>query len=203
MLTQTLFWLTATMPAKAIDLGGKYYIERYHVLTRGKLTILLHRYLGCDGDRHEHNHPHRWSLGIPLRGGYTEERVIALCPNRGILSRMVRIRPWRWNIISHNRLHRVAHVEPFTWTLFITWHRYKFWGELLRNPNHNKQLIFRAVPGTQETSPTWYKTALSGRELRRRRGTNTPPPSRIFTPSNGWLCLAMLALFVSMNIPGA
>lgn len=166
-----LKWLTARMPAKGIDLHGKHYIERYHVLTLGKLTLLLHRYFSADGDRHQHDHPHRWSLGIPLIGGYTEERLQALCPNRGAITKLVHIRPWRWNYISWNRFHRIASVRPGSWTLFITYNRRKFWGELRPDERKPSQLTYRPVPDTSPTPRSWYKTAKTGRELRWARGT--------------------------------
>lgn len=163
MINRLLLWVTQFLPARAIDLDGRPYIERYHVWTCGRLAIYLHRYLGADGDRNLHNHPHRWSLGIPLVGGYVESRVTALCPKQGALTQWVEVRPWRWNWIPAGRFHRIARVTPDTWTLFIAWDRFKFWGELTPAGQ------FRAVPGVQETREDWFKTAPSGRQLRAQR----------------------------------
>lgn len=174
MRKKILMWLTGFMPAKAIDLHGQHYIERYHVLTLGKLTVLLHRYFSPDGDRHQHDHPHRLSLGIPLIGGYTDERLQALSPHGGLITTTRKIRPWRWNLMNWGSFHRVASVKPGTWTLFITWHRCKFWGFLERAVNGDGIIIYR--PAHNETNPTpnnWYKTAPSGRALRHLRGTGT------------------------------
>lgn len=180
MIEKFLFWITALMPAKAIDLGSKYYIERYHVLTLGRLTVLLHRYLGADGDRHLHDHPHKISLGIPIIGGYEEERLRSLEPDRAH-TRMRKIRPWRWNLIRARDFHRIASVKPGTWTLFITWHRFKFWGEL--KPQITPQperdygikisgFVYEQVLDTSPTNSDWHRFALNGNQLRNKRGTN-------------------------------
>lgn len=175
-----LMRITQRMPAKAIDIYARHYIERYHVVTVWRLTILLHRYLGADGDRHLHDHPHKWSLGIPLLGGYQEEKLIAFDPN-GALLKLRSIRPWRWNFIGTRDFHRIAKVQPGTWTLFITWHRFKFWGELKSEvtPNFSIDyglkvigLRYSTMPETKPTNPHWYRTAITGKELRNRRGTN-------------------------------
>lgn len=162
-----LMWLTAGLPAKAIDLDGQHYIERYHVLTRGNVTVYLHRYLGADGDRSQHNHPWRWAIGIPLIGGYIESRLVSLCPLEGMLTKGVTIRPWRWNWISDGCFHRIAVVKSGTWTLFIHGERYKFWGEI------RSDLSFGAIPGVRPTQGSWYKNAPNGRQLRLARGTNS------------------------------
>lgn len=175
-----LMRITRSMPAKAIDLGSRRYIERYHVLTVGKLTILLHRYLGADGDRHLHDHPHKWSLGIPLIGGYEEEKLVAMEPSKAHTV-MRSIRPWRWNFIGTLDFHRIAKVKPGTWTLFITWNRFKYWGELRQqvapNPNIDfglkvTALHYSAMPDTSPTNSDWYRTAKTGKQLRSARGTD-------------------------------
>lgn len=174
MREKLLMWLTARLPAKSIDLNGRYYIERYHVLTVGRLTILLHRYFGADGDRQQHDHPHRLSLGIPLIGGYTDERLLALSPKSGAITKRVNIRPWRWNLMHWGRFHRIAAVKPGTWTLFITWHRCKFWGEIV--PLCGGDILYRPVPGVKESPNDWYRSAKNGRELRAIRGTDSDLP---------------------------
>lgn len=174
-----LMWISGKLPAKAIDLNDQYYIERYHVLTIGKLTILLHRYFACDGDRHQHNHPWKWCLGIPLIGGYNEERLTSLCPTKGAITKVVKIRPWRWNLFDRNHMHRVAAILPKTWTLFITYNRCQEWGELKPDPSARFPLVFDRVPGAQKTKNDWYKFSKTGNELRKLRGTDYVTPLKI------------------------
>lgn len=171
VMNKILLWLTRNMPAKAIDLDGKHYIERYLVkrIRRWDITIMLHRYLGCDGDRHVHDHPWRLSVGIPLIAGYTDEQVQGFEPATGWKSKMVKIRPWRWNFISALRYHRIAAVEPGTWTLFITFREFKGWGFA----HHNAAT--GTVTLTQHQgrfSHDWDKTAPIGWLFRKARGTN-------------------------------
>lgn len=171
MINRFLLWLTSTMPAKAIDLDGKYYIERYLAkrFKRWNVEIVLHRYLGSDGDRAVHDHPWRLSIGIPITGGYTDERVLGFEPNNGWKSKMVKIRPWRWNFISALRYHRIAYVEPGTWTLFITIKEFKGWGFAHHNPQEG------TVTLTQHQgrfAHDWDKTAPVGWLFRKMRGTN-------------------------------
>lgn len=175
-----LMLLTSAMPAKAIDLNGRHYIERYHVLSLGKLTILLHRYLGADGDHHLHDHPHKWSLGIPLTGGYEEEKLVAMEPSKAH-TKMRSIRPWRWNFIGTLGFHRIARVQPGTWTLFITYNRFKYWGELRQEVSTRPEvdyglkvsaLRYAPMPDTSPTNSDWYKFARTGKQLRNARGTD-------------------------------
>lgn len=165
-----LMWLTGFMPARAIDLDGKYYIERYHAFRIGKFTVMIHRYLGSDGDRSVHDHPWKLSVGIPLIGGYEEERVIGFCPESGWISKLVKIRPWRWNFISAMRFHRIAHVQPGTWTLFITYNRFKSWS--FANWYRSLGEVILHQPYDTPSFAGWQKTAPKGKEFRVARGTN-------------------------------
>ncbi len=163
------------MPAKAIDLDGQYYIERYRVFKLGKLEVLLHRYLGSDGDSEVHDHPHYWCLGIPLRGGYLEERVVGFDPDspHGWYSKFIKVRPWRWNFVSAMRWHRIAVVEPGTWTLFIRWNRFKGWSFARKawaysDPGKSE---IKFVQPYESTGDDWVVGALKGAEFRKARGT--------------------------------
>lgn len=177
MITNFLMWISANMPAKAIDLNGQYYIERYHVITISKLTLLLHRYFGADGDRHVHNHPHQLSIGIPLKGGYVEETLVGLCPSRGLITKPTFVNFWRWNIIKRKDFHRIAAVDIGTWTLFITYNRCQNWGELKPHPDFKEGLVFTRAEGVKgETKNDWYKKAIKGKALREQRGTDYAPP---------------------------
>lgn len=174
-----LMWLTGFLPARAIDIDNKYYIERYHVCRIGKLTVMIHRYLGSDGDRHVHDHPWKLSVGIPLIGGYEEERVMGFCPENGWISKLVKIRPWRWNFISAMRFHRIAHVAPGTWTLFITYNRFKSWSFAYKKFKWVSSIGFHRIDGVVLRQPYdtasvagWQKNAPKGKEFRVTRGTN-------------------------------
>lgn len=167
-----LLLLTRNLPARAIDLDGQHYIERYHVVRIGKLTIMLHRYLGSDGDRSVHDHPWLWSLGIPLVGGYSEERVIGFCPEKNWLSKSVNIRPWRWNFIGAMRFHRIEYVLPGTWTLFITYNRFKSWSFASNMIGVNGNFVALSQPYNVKGVAGWQKSAPKGKEFRVARGTD-------------------------------
>lgn len=161
-----LLRLTQNMPARAIDLDDKHYIERYQVAQFGKVHIYLHRYLGCDGDRQIHDHPWRYALGIPLVGGYAEEVLTALDAGNGWRSKMVWRRPWCWNLINARTFHRIAYVEKGTWSLFITFERFKAWGFLSRT---DFEVIYSPHYGA--ANEQWAIDAPTGAELRAGRGT--------------------------------
>jgi len=175
VINNFLLWATRKMPARAIDLDGEHYIERYHVVSVGKLEVVLHRYLGCDGDREVHDHPNRWCLGIPLVGGYTEERVTGFCPIKGWHSRYVKIRPWRWNFVSAMRWHRIDSVKPGTWTLFVRWDRFKSWSFAhKRRWSYGDPALSEVVisqPLSLASAANWQKGAQKGAGFRRARGT--------------------------------
>ena len=172
---------TDHLPARAIDLHGRPYIDRFHVCTVGSLTVYLHQYHSADGDRELHDHPWAWSVGIPLAGGYNEARLRWICAERGAVTAWRRIRPWRWNLMTVNSAHRVAKYLPGTWTLFIHGPRVKHWNFLLdeRGPET------REVRGGDEVTlhggtvalgqwlppsdPAWYASAPRGSALRAGR----------------------------------
>ncbi len=106
------------------------YIERYYLGTLFGVGIFLHQYLAADGDRHLHNHPWTWSMGIPLVGGYLEERLVHLCPIYGPRVTMRTIWRFRPNLILATAFHRIAHVRHGTWTLFVHGRRLGGWGFL-------------------------------------------------------------------------
>lgn len=171
MRNKLLMWLTSFLPARAIDLDDQHYIERYHACKIGKLTVLIHRYLGSDGDREVHDHPWRWCLGIPLIGGYVEERVIGFCPEKGWISENVKIKPWRWNIINPMRFHRIDSVELGTWTLFVTYDRFKSWS-FATQPISAMGSVVLHQPYDVKAVAGWVETAQKGKAFRVSRGTN-------------------------------
>ncbi len=114
----------------SIKPGGELYIERYYMGKPFGLGVFLHEYLDPDGDRQLHNHPWRWSIGIPLVGGYKEERLIHICPILGVQFVLRNIWWLRPNYIRGFDFHRIASVKPGTWTLFIHGKRLGGWAFL-------------------------------------------------------------------------
>ena len=178
MMVRLLMWLTRRLPARAIRLDGRRYIERYHLGVVAGVTMYLHRYLGADADRHLHHHPWQWSLGIPLVGGYTEERLVRLCPRTGLRTRLRRVGHWWPNLITARTFHRVAAIEPGTWTLFVHAPRHASWGFLELVPpdegGSGTGVLYRPAYGSLDTTERlsdWQRTAPTGADLRHREGT--------------------------------
>jgi hypothetical protein len=135
-----LLKITAHMPCKIIPVDGQNYLARYYAGTRPDGTdAIVHRFLSADGDRHLHNHPWQGTSYI-LNGGYG---VVEL-DRAGAVQHRVR-RPsqfmdivmavglMRGSIVEHPSTmedfeaeaitpftwHRVAEIEPHTWSLMI------------------------------------------------------------------------------------
>ena len=121
--------LTATMPMKQIDIGGKPYLQRYFVQTLADgRDLWLHRFLSADGEQHLHSHPFN-SESVILCGGYVEETGDARVERYGdadlqdvidgtVTGRVITVFDW----------HRIVRVEPDTWTAFIVSpERLPFW----------------------------------------------------------------------------
>lgn len=105
------------------------YMNRYFVASIFGITVYLHEWIDDDKDEALHDHPWRWSLGVPLCGGYTENRMTKICPIKGVSYKPRKIRPWRWNLIGHKEFHQIISTIPRSWTLFIhTNKRIKHWG---------------------------------------------------------------------------
>jgi len=120
MINRLLFWRTALLRCRLIDLSGKPYLERYFVGQLFGVTFYLHRFVSSDTERHVHNHPWRHGASIILAGSYIEEKVVDLCPPAGpsgaILERTYR----RWfNRVNCNTFHRISNAPAGTWTLFF------------------------------------------------------------------------------------
>lgn len=120
MINKMLFTVSGHMPMKFIRLDGANYIERYFVGEHKGIVAYLHRYTGNDSERHVHNHPWRWGFSFILRGGYTEQRFIDVCPEAdesGCLTKKVKVKWFNW--IGGNTFHRIIEAKPGTWTLVI------------------------------------------------------------------------------------
>lgn len=92
------------------------YLRRLIVFKCPWFTIMVHRILRPDPDRHLHDHP--WNfLAIVLDGWYIEER-------KGAISRVVR----RFNFKRAPEAHRITFVSPRCTTLVITGPKKRGWG---------------------------------------------------------------------------
>lgn len=113
-----LDWLIRGVPRYPIpNEDGEPYLDRY-IVTKFGVRFFVHHYHSPDKEPWLHDHPW-WAIGIPIIGGYTEERLVRLCPIRGMVTRYRKIRPFRPNLILTNRFHRIASAKPGTWTLFF------------------------------------------------------------------------------------
>lgn len=176
-MNRFLYWLTARLPCRLISLDSGPYLERYYLGTLLGVTFYLHRFVSCDGERHLHNHPWRWGGALVLCGGYIEERGRDLCPAAGPAGWWTeRVRVQWLNVVNGTTVHRIAEVEPRTWTLFFHGPREqvggqpKGWGffEQLtvssKNESGRPVTLFEPYP----SSPgEWWKTALCGRTVGR------------------------------------
>jgi len=115
-----LMAITAAMPMKTIQVNGEPYLERYFVgLQLDGTQIWLHRFLRNDSEEHLHSHP--WSAtSIMLCGWYQEELDSGVQAFRNMTGDVTEITP--------GRLHRIAAVEPNTWTMMVVRpERREFW----------------------------------------------------------------------------
>lgn len=110
-----LLSITKDMPCKTIEINGKPYLSRYFAgssVQGGQWW--LHQYHSADGERHLHTHPWR-GRSLILCGGYIEEFL--QCDGRMTNRRYFNPNPGHYNMIYTTTLHRIAEVEPNTWTL--------------------------------------------------------------------------------------
>lgn len=81
-------------------------------------TVYLHRFIGPDPVRDDHNHPFR-AISLILSGAYREKR--------GTYRRT--LAPGSVNWIRPTTFHRITHLlSPEVWTLFITGAYTREWG---------------------------------------------------------------------------
>lgn len=163
MIPRLLYRLTANLPCRLISLDGAPYLERYLLARLGPLTVYLHRFVAPDGDEEVHDHPWR-ALSVVLAGGYFEERA-ALDGEAGLRVRLRRVRWANW--ITQQALHRIARIEPETWTLFIVGRRRKGWGFMRRVEHEGDVALMYYQP-----FPSWHMDRWAampkGRDARRR-----------------------------------
>lgn len=132
--------ISRQMPCREIRVAGERYMERHYVCQFRGWKVYLHRYLSADGDREMHDHPWMHSIGIPLVGGYLEERMVGLDARQGAITRKRNIWWMRPNHICGSCFHRIASVRRNTWTLFIRSQSFKGWG-FLRDERQNGEPV--------------------------------------------------------------
>lgn len=163
-LTSLLLRLTASRPMRLISIKGEPYLERYHMLSLGKLQVWLHHFIRNDAEPHVHDHP--WSaLSVILTAGYAEE-VAEPVPTPGggrpTLRRHIRqFTAPALNLITGRHMHRITEVERDTWTLMIV------------SPRHGRGWFFyddgpegiRRRQPFASTPDDWWRTAGTRRQV--------------------------------------
>lgn len=174
MLTRFLFWLSGWLRVRLIYVNEKPYLERYRLLQPidGGPAVYLHRFLASDPDRGYHSHP--WnSVSLVLVNGYLERRWVSGREH------VVDIRPWRFNVITPERQHRVELHGSEGWSLFFragTAHPWGFISQVPwdgRVPGHNlpaagplTEWVF--TPAHEDTDhPGFWKTLPRGKDSKR------------------------------------
>lgn len=155
--------------AKTYDIlnpDGSPYITR-HVLwgqpalgdnghDRGpRNSAFIHRIHTADSDRHLHDHPWAWGIGVILSGGYTERRwEVSRCSSFGKVIENV-YRPGDVNVLRHGDYHAVHRVERDTVTLFLTGPIIDDWGFLVDGARvpHREYLAARPENRFTHTEP--------------------------------------------------
>lgn len=165
MIAQLLKALVRRRQNFTIEIQGAPYMTRHYLwprtrdrdqdARRTRFAVFLHEYHRCDAERWLHDHPWSWAIGIPLVGGYTEERLAGFeLPGRKTVRH---VRRWRLNVIRCRDFHRIAGVEPGTWTLFIHGPRVKRWGFLVER---DRALVWQLWNEYQEPGRTFTSARL-------------------------------------------
>ena len=155
-------WLqrfAANRPTREIASGGRPYLLRVYVAHWGGWRVYLHKFVGSDGERWLHDHPFN-GLSVVLAGGYLEE--VGRQWSWPDMRTVSRVRRWI-NFIPRHRFHRIAAIEPGTWTLFIHAPHSKGWGFLFP---------IAALNGLVYTNP-YDQSDSSGAHWWRKPGTET------------------------------
>jgi hypothetical protein len=163
--------LTANMPCKQINVNDSPYLQRFYagkfVNQIGECDLWFHRFLSADGDEHLHWNPMNMR-SVVLCGSYHEEYMddgakkertifpgdasrnflINFCAKAKAGHPMRKI-PCGYRDIGMHDIHRIAQVEPETWSmLLVEPERVPVWGFIDDN-------------GAIETRPTsgrdWWK----------------------------------------------
>jgi hypothetical protein len=106
------------------------YLTRYYLFGTDRKggNIFLHHFHDSDKGTELHNHPWKWSFGLILLGGYSEERRTK---DDNVEARTVK--PGSINFITNKIFHRVDLLENDAWTIFFAGPRTQDWGFWDRN----------------------------------------------------------------------
>lgn len=167
MLEKWLYDYTARRPTKLIKPDGRLYKERSFLceFRIGGLEVYcyLHRFVGEDADRGQHDHPWDWSVGIPLTGPYEENVLVAFDPDTGPITRAVTRRRFIPNFIGKKKFHQIVRVRRGTYTFFVHGRWVKGWGFLEWAP---PRIVYeRHGKGTDDAR--WWETAPVGADVGR------------------------------------
>lgn len=168
-LSRLLFRFTATRPCRLIKIGGRPYLERYWLGRWLGRDHYLHRFVGAIPDEGLHDHPWRHSLALVLSGGYTERRLLRLCPRRGVVTRERRLAVGGLNRLREGDFHQIVSVRVETWT----WFSHSIgsevdWGFLRCEPDApGRWRVIYAQPLDTGADVDWQRRAAIGREAGR------------------------------------
>ncbi len=132
MILKFFYWLGRVRPSRMIPReGGGNYLFRVKIRgwmpgdTRSyRWSLYLHKFYSHDVDLACHNHPWRWSVSLPIFGGYIEERIDE---NGFKVTR--RVRPLVPNFFGRRTFHRIAMLHgPEVWTMFLCGPKFQGWG---------------------------------------------------------------------------
>lgn len=95
------------------------------------IAVRVHHICTADLDRSLHDHPWDW-VSIVLRGWYLEARPSHIAPcfhgEEEELTHITARHAGSFAFRHATDRHRITHVEPETWTLFITGPKVQWWG---------------------------------------------------------------------------
>jgi hypothetical protein len=123
-------WLT---PYRSI----KGYLERFTIISIGKIHIRFHRILSTDATTYYHSHPFNY-LTIPITGSYIE---------RFPCGKMNRVSMSNPTLHNSDEYHRIERINGVVRTLFITWGNHSKWSLKGSNPNIQEGLHKRTING--------------------------------------------------------
>lgn len=170
MLDRLLWWFSARLRVRVIEIEHEPYLERYWLGSLLGWTAYLHHFVRDDEERWLHDHPWPFAIALVVSGGYIEERLQHLDPERGLVTARRALRAGAVNVIRARDFHRVTAVRPGTWTLFVHRRRCKSWGFLQWSKNGMEPRLVALdyqQPYDVERSADWERAAPVARELRR------------------------------------
>ena len=112
---EQLLRITEDMPCKTIEINGRPYLRRYYAgPAEGGGMWMYHQFLTADAERHLHSHSST-ATSMILCGHYVEE--VLQGEGSGKFRNRRHWRPGMVNRINPSTIHRIAEIEPNTWTL--------------------------------------------------------------------------------------